>query len=417
MELLVSHPQRAQVVSEMHLRRMPGLTAPSRMTQTVKMVAADCRERELAHIIAMPGVAPELFVLKSRSVTGRAVDGLEMLWERHSEASTITVIEPGKLHDAPVGNAAAALDWLEGSPGEAIRATQILIVGDELVAEHLLGSLDFIEADLVSCRIGGARIWTDFQLREDGYGRLIIAAGDTPPSDLGRTVQRLQELGNYRNLALLGLPLAQTEAQRLADVERQIEDIIRGIAEAPDGDEAVLLDKLCDIAAAVTAMSTATSFRMSATEAYAQIAYDRLSSLQSTEISGFQSLQDFTDRRLLPAVRTCASFVQRLEALAIQIERATSLLRTKVDLAMQISNAGLLRSMDGNTARQVKLQHLVEGLSVIAISYYSFSLLEKLIPLAGSLSGFSEMWIQSVLLPLVIAVIYFSLRHRGRDLH
>src|SRR3546814_12297309 len=100
---------------------------------------------------------------------------------------------------------------------------------------------------------------------------------------------------------------------------------------------------------------------MSATAAYAQIAQDRLASLECTDVAGFQSLAEFTDRRLLPAVRTCASFVRRLETLTVRIERATSLLRTRVDLAMQAQNVDLLRALDANDARTITLQKLVRG--------------------------------------------------------
>src|SRR3546814_4997340 len=118
---------------------------------------------------------------------------------------------------------------------------------------------------------------------------------------------------------------------------------------------------------------------MSATAAYAQIAQDRLASLECTDVAGFQSLAEFTDRRLLPAVRTCASFVRRLETLSVRIERATSLLRTRVDLAMQAQNVELLRSMDANAARQLRRseEHTSELQSLMRISYAVFCLKKK----------------------------------------
>ncbi|MFB2351042.1 DUF3422 family protein, partial [Priestia megaterium] len=100
----------------------------------------------------------------------------------------------------------------------------------------------------------------------------------------------------------------------------------------------------------------------------------RLDGLECTCIAGFQKLDDFTDRRLFPATRTCASFVARLESLAVRIERATSLLQTRVELEVQSQNVGLLRSMERNGARQLRLQHLVEGLSAVAVSYYTLGL-------------------------------------------
>ena len=64
--------------------------------------------------------------------------------------------------------------------------------------------------DMVSCHSGsGARLWSDFRIGDDGYGRLVVAAWGMKAADISRVVQRIQELGNYRNLALLGLPVAQ----------------------------------------------------------------------------------------------------------------------------------------------------------------------------------------------------------------
>lgn len=411
--MLESHPLRLRLVDELHLRRMPALSPPICMTQTVRMVETADREAERAHILAMPGVPPGAITDRPRDANGHAGGGIEMIWECHSEASTTTVIAPSRA-DAPFAtDAVAALAWLEAAPGTVLRATRIAIVADEAAAEALLASLSFHRDHLVSCRIGPTRIWSDFQIGADGYGRLVVAAGDILPSDLGRTVQRLQELGNYRNLALLGLPLAQSEGVLLTSLERQLGAITQRIDGASEGTEAALLDELCEVSARAAAIATGTGFRMSATQAYAEIAHDRLTSLHTSDIAGFQSLGDFTDRRMLPAVRTCASFVRRLEALSVRIERTTSLLRTRVDLAMQSSNVDLLRSMDANAARQLKLQHLVEGLSVIAVSYYAFSLLAKMFPLIERLSGLSEEQLQAILVLPVIVLVALYLRWRA----
>ena len=384
------------------------------MTQTVRVLDPADRDAERAHIMAMPGVAPAAMVDRPRDINGRANGGIEMTWERHSEASTTTVIAPSQAESPFTTDASAALAWLEAAPGAVIRATKIAIVADEAVAETLLPSLAFRRDQLVSCRVGATRIWSDFQLRDDGYGRLLVAGGETPPTDLGRTIQRVQELGNYRNLALLGLPLAQSESASLAALEQRLDTITQRIAGASEGTEAALLDELCEVAAKAAAIDTGTGFRMSATRAYAQIVQDRLESLGAIEIPGYQSLGDFTDRRMLPAIRTCASFVQRLEALSVRIERTTSLLRTRVDLAMQFSNAALLRSMDANAARQLKLQHLVEGLSVIAVSYYAFSLIAKLFPLVEQFFGVREDRLQAMLVLPVIVLVAIYLRWRAR---
>lgn len=416
--MLENHPLRLRLTDEMHLRRMPALIPTICMTQTVRMVALSEREAERVHILAMPGVGSEAMTVRPRDANGHAGDGVEMIWERHSEASTTTVIAPSSPRSpfAITGAARPALEWLEAAPGAVIRATRIAVVATEQAAEEHLPLLAFQLDQLVSCRIGSTRIWSDFRLGEDGYGRLLMAAGDALPSDLGRTIQRLQELGNYRNLALLGLPLAQSENVLLSSLEHQLGVITQRISGASQGIEAALLEELCDVSAKAAAVATRTNFRMSATQAYAQIAHDRLVSLAMTHIAGFQSLGDFTDRRMLPAVRTCASFEQRLEALSVRIERTTSLLRTRVDMATQASNVALLRSMDANAARQLKLQHLVEGLSVIAVSYYAFSLIAEAFPLIERATGLGDAEFRAFALLPVLLLVATYLRFRSRRL-
>jgi uncharacterized membrane-anchored protein len=44
-------------------------------------------------------------------------------------------------------------------------------------------------------------------------------------------------------------------------------------------------------------------------------------------------------------------------------------------MVVQEQNAALLTSMDNNAERQLRLQRVVEGLSVVAVSYYAVGLL------------------------------------------
>ena len=410
-----SHHLRARVVAEMHMRRMPPLVAPVTMTQTVRLLTAAERDDERAHLETMATLVPESLIIRQRDASGRSESGVEILWERHSEATTATIISPADPNQPFTHCRAAdrALQWLEAAPGGVIRAARIAIVEHEAAAEALVPTMGFAMAELVSCRLGTARLWSDFHIHGDGYGRLLVAAGEVAPADLGRLVQRIQELGNYRNLTLLGLPLVQSESQKLLGLESALAQIAGQMSDGTD--DAALLDQLCALSAQAAAITTATGFRMSATAAYAQIAHDRLASLDCTDVGGFQSLAEFTDRRLLPAVRTCASFVQRLETLSVRIERATSMLRTRVDLAMQAQNVELLRSMDANAARQLRLQRVVEGLSAVAVSYYALGLLTYVFPLLSNWTDEPENLISAwAVLPVIILVVSF-LRWRSRE--
>ena len=54
--------------------------------------------------------------------------------------------------------------------------------------------------------------------------------------------------------------------------------------------------------------------------------------------------------------------------------RAADLLRTRIDVERSAQNQELLASMDKRADLQLRLQRTVEGLSVVAISYYAVNL-------------------------------------------
>ncbi len=409
----IDHPMRERVVSEMHMRRMPPLHAPTVMIQTVRLVDPDERAAERAHILQMPGVPTDAMEVRASHVGGRSNDGSDYIWERHSEASTTTLImpaNPARPFDAIVDDH-AAVDWLLSAPGRVLRAVRIAIVADD-GADSAFAAACFSPDDLVSGTIGSIRFWSDFLVRDDKFGRLVVAAGDVPPPDLGRKVQQLQELGNYRNLALLGLPVAQAEGPQVADLEQALVDIAERMA-AGEADTA-LLDRLCQLAARVTAITATSAFRLSATSAYTRIVEDRLDGLRADAVSGFQSLEEFTERRLLPATRTCTSFSARLESLSVRIERATSLLRTRVEMVLQAQNADLLRSVDRNAERQLRLQRVVEGLSVVAVSYYAVSLLAYVLHAVADRYRLPDEQLIAWSVGPVIAMVWVLLRRKVR---
>ena len=412
----IDHPLRTRVVSEMHMRRMPPLSPPMLMIQMVRLLSPDERAAERIHVLAMPGVKAADVDERSRHIGGTRSDGVEFLWECHSEATTATLIMPASATSAFAAGVDDndAMQWLRNAPGTVLRAVRVAIVGNDDAAKASMTDANFSAAELVSCTVGSVRIWSDFLVRDDNFGRLLVMGGDMPAADLGRVVQQLQELGNYRNLALLGLPLAQEQGPQVAVMEQVLVDIAQRMA---DGEaDPALLDQLCELAAQVTAITATTAFRMSATAAYAQIVQDRILALNATSISGYQSLEEFTERRLLPATRTCASFSSRLEALAVRIERATSLLRTRVEMALQAQNSALLQSMDKNSERQLRLQRVVEGLSVVAVSYYAVSLLSYILRVAAEYAHISHDALVAYSVVPVMVLVWIFLRGKVKHI-
>jgi uncharacterized membrane-anchored protein len=80
-------------------------------------------------------------------------------------------------------------------------------------------------------------------------------------------------------------------------------------------------------------------------------------------------------------LKTCDAFEERLDGLSARISRAGSLLRTQTEIQIQEQNRNLLASMDRRAQAQLRLQQTVEGLSVIAGTYYGVGLVGYLVKL------------------------------------
>ncbi len=155
---------------------------------------------------------------------------------------------------------------------------------------------------------------------------------------------------------------------------------------------------------------------MSATAAYAEVAADRLAALDVKSIVNFQSLTDFTERRLIPASRTCSVFRQRLDDIADRISRVMHTLDVRIDSRIKAQNLGLMQSMERSTQLQLRLQTLVEGLSVIAAAYYLVGLIAYMTKGVAAIEkgGQTDLIIGAITLPVILLIYLFvnRLRHK-----
>lgn len=259
---------------------------------------------------------------------------------------------------------------------------------------------------------------TDFRLRPSGFERMIvIAPPQTTESRAGRVSQRLLELETYRLMALRGLPVAKGLTHMLGSTEQELADITTQIEHGTESDPE-LLHHLATLAARVEQATASHAYRFSATAAYHGIVAQRILELRERPIPGTQTIGEFMNRRLSPAIATVTATAGRLATLSERVTRATALLRTRVDIATETQNQQLLEKLTRGQELQLRLQSTVEGLSIAAISYYVISLL-LYAGKAGKAAGLPlhPEALAGALVPLVLWIVWRNNRRIHHKLH
>lgn len=419
---VTDHPLRYELANELHARPFPTLSAPSTAIfvalKPPENAAARDKEADLAHLVALldrhgathprPGAT---------HYSGRI--GRHMLkWEQHTEFVTYTALieggggRPFEPSDVTVFPA----EWLGTGPGDLMTSVMVR------VAEHtgdaaILKALEdwFVPESLAVSRVldDAAVIAGDFRIDPSGNTRFAVFA---PPSTgqrrLGRIVQRLCEIETYKAMSMLGFARARGIAPEIGRMETQMTDLMREMTDDRHPAEDTLT-RLLQVSAELETLAAAASFRFGATGAYEAIVDQRIEALREERFEGRQTFREFMMRRYEPAMRTVKSTETRLERLADRAMRTGDLLRTRVDVERSAQNQELLASMDRRADLQLRLQRTVEGLSVVAISYYAVSLAGYLLyPFAERLDVTKEMVTAAVTLP-VVALVYW-LVHRIR---
>ncbi len=411
------HPLRLALTELMHERALPIFSSPVVVRSWVYLVDDSDRPSEVAWI---DNLDPE----GGASARGRLAvltpDG-GRIWERHGEFSTwlsfTTAIDGVSEARKGLGFCtirSAAFDWLKRAPGTVFRSVEISVLPYAPAPDALAAAIDLTGA--VCCEVfdGKARIWSDFRGHEGGAGRIYIHDKGLRNDELSRLLQSLIEIGHYRKLALLGFPVARELMAWLKQAEARLAGITRDMADRSTA-QADILERLMSLSAEVEQRVNDVRFRQGATEAYARLAEDRLASLRESRVEGFSTMAEFIERRLQPAMRTCEAASKRLEDVSLRISRVSDLLRARISITLEMQNQNLLRSMDVRAKLQMKLSHLVEGLSVFAVSYYIFSLLKYVI---DPWTGHSELAhkFYGGLVALILALAWLFIHHRKKSL-
>jgi uncharacterized membrane-anchored protein len=110
---------------------------------------------------------------------------------------------------------------------------------------------------------------------------------------------------------------------------------------------ATLLADLTELAAELEADAASSLYRFGASRAYDGIVSERLEALDEETVPGYETWGGFLRRRVAPAMRTCRSVEERQANLSRKLTRATTRLRTWVDVEV---DCGSIAGLDENGA-------------------------------------------------------------------
>jgi len=420
MSRLPDHPLRHAMVDELHARPFPVLGAPCQVVYFAIKEPKDARkrdrERDRAHLIGLLDQFGVNHPEPNATHFNASLGNTDLKWESHTEFVTYSAFTP-VLDTHPFDPAGAAVlppDWLAKAPGQTMVAMMIRV---EDLPDHedqiLPKLLDWFTSESLAVSYvldGAAVIAGDFCIDAAGFMRFaVFVRKGTGTRRIGRIVQRLCELETYRAASMLGLPRAWELSGELNALDPRLSTLVSGLDERGESAEEAL-HELLSIAAQLERLAVQTSFRLPATAAYEAIVNQRISVLREMRFQGRQTFAEFMMRRYDPAMRTVRATEARLNLMADRAARAAELLRTRVDVTRSAQNQELLQSMDTRADMALRLQHTVEGLSVIAISYYVLELMAYLTAPLAEAQHFPKVWIMAGAVPVVLLFVWAGIR-------
>ena len=425
MSHMIDHPLRQSSANELHARPFPTVAAPARAAffaykssddETGRDEVADrthlCRLLDMYDVVHPVDDATHFF---------GQLGSVWVKWECHTEFVTYTAILDDK-GNVPFDGSEFDIfpaEWLADLPGLTLSSTSLRIESD-LETESIKGKLSdwFVSESLAVSRVvdNAAVIAGDYRM--DGNGHLRFAVF-VPPSTgrrrVGRIVQRLNEIEVYKTMSMLGLIRARALSSQLNLIDADMSELVAALADDQISAEDNL-HALLRLSAKLEHHSARVAYRFAASKAYSAIVAQRIEVLREGQFEGRQTFREFMMRRFDPAMRTVQALDARLQDLIARAIRTGDLLRTRVDVERQGQSQELLTSMNRRADVQLRLQKTVEGLSIVAISYYATGLVLYVLAPVAAMSDLPKGVLTACVVPVVVGVVYLALRRIRRHI-
>ena len=348
-------------------------------------------QREFKHLLDCLQIPEEHAVIHQKFGHGVRVatngDRLVVAWEAHTEYYSYQVwhIPDDKLKPLEFGPLTFPDYHFPFSPlGVQVNALDILVL------PHTNLARDEVKAQMSGPQLYGSRIFnqdisvlTTFTPDEYQRERYLIMSPsfDTLLNQIARTVDTLIALENYTHLILLPLQAFSRSIDQVHEYEQrhlyQRGLITTEIDSSTPKKLQHWLTVLTQDFMKVSRLAESLRYKVSASVPYERIIRSNLGALQEQPFPGCRSISEYIDGKTIGVADGYQQLVKRIDALVNDFQGTIAVIRTKVELllqdqnlALQDQNLKLLRSVDKTTKSQSILQHTVEGLSVIVISYY-----------------------------------------------
>lgn len=344
------------------------------------------------------GIKKEDTVLSDKLVYGHRVfpngDRLLVRWEAHTEYYSYQTwhIPKDKTKKINFGPIEIPGYFFPVCPlGEKVCALDIIISQDSEVKAHQVDEM-IPGKKLHGSRIFGGKveIRTNFKLDKFSMERYLIFSPS--PEDLKRLLPRVVEcismLENYYHLILIPLPKFSYAIDEIYTIEKK-HLVKRGIiteqlGEADSNRLQGWLQELTEALMEVSRLSESMRYHLSSAFPYDMIIRTTLDELDEKQVDQLPTLRYYMMGRIRGIADGYQRLIARVEAAEKAFEGMVAILRTRIELQLQSQNLNLLKSVDKTTKVQVHLQRMVEGLSVIVITYYLTSLAGYLFKLLES---------------------------------
>ncbi len=420
---LEEHPLRQRLNNEFHARPPLPLEGPLLVSHLVFKRGRTSIQPERDNLTRLTQSQVCQSIESSDAHMMLDAGSFRLRWEMHTEFSSYTFFRPlpaGEILD-PDATAFDAVhpDWMGAIPGKLIVASHVeLRSTEEIAPESVLAKLNPSGRQMVASQVADSNAWvfTDFKV-DNGFSRFLVLNAGMTQRQAGRTVQRLVEIETYRMMALLGLPVAKEVGGWLYGAEKELADLMDriGNAHSPE-DERTVLASLSKLAAEVENSVARTTFRFGAANAYHGLVVQRIAELRETRIPGLPTIDEFMQRRLVPAMATCEAISRRQEELSGRVARNSQLLRTRVDIELERQNQELLSQMNRRAKLQLRLQETVEGLSVVVLTYYGSQLVQYLAKGTKELHHLNTDVITAMSIPVIAGLVFWGTRRMRKKL-